>query len=447
MTARSSPAAPPRSATPSSGVRAVLANLGWLLASRGVLAVLSLLYLGIATRTLGLADFGRFALVTGAAQGLALLVGFQTWQVVVRFGIDHRTRGDEAALGRLYRACMLLDAGSAVIGLGLAAAILLVWSDRLGIRPSLLRDTAIFTAAQLLSLRSAALGVLRLTDRFREAAAADSVTPAVRFVGAVGAAFFSPTLHAFLWAWTAAELATAAVYWIMLARSGDLALIRRVRVDRHRLVAENPGLMRFVVSSNAVSSLGLATKQLPLMFVGAFGGPAAAGAFRLALQLAQALTKLSQLISRAAFPEVVRTLRDVAPQELGRALRRMFGASAGAALAILLLVALIGKSVLVAVGGSAAYADAYPLLLWLAAAGSIDLAVVGFEPVLLAGDRSASAMIARAIGVVAQFALMLVLLPRIGAAGASIGVFGASLVGALLLGVTVWRYVRVAARA
>ncbi len=53
------------------GVRAVLANLGWLLASRGVLAVLSLLYLGIATRTLGLADFGRFALVTGAAQALA----------------------------------------------------------------------------------------------------------------------------------------------------------------------------------------------------------------------------------------------------------------------------------------------------------------------------------------------------------------------------------------
>lgn len=443
MTVRSSTTTSPRS----TGVRAVLANLGWLLAGRGVLAVLSLLYLGIATRTLGIADFGRFALVTGAAQGLALLVGFQTWQVVVRFGIDHRTRGDEAALGRLYRACMLLDAASAVLGLALAAAILLVWSDRLGIAPPLLRDTAIFTAAQLLTVRSAALGVLRLTDRFREAAAADSVTPAVRFVGAVAAAVFSPTLHAFLWAWTVAEIATAAVYWNMLARSGDLALIRRARVDIAELRRENPRLPRFVVSSNAVSSLGLATKQLPLMFVGAFGGPAAAGAFRLALQLAQALTKLSQLISRAAFPEVVRTLRDVAPQELGRALRRMFAASASGALVILLVVALIGRPVLVAVGGNAAYADAYPLLLWLAAAGSIDLAVVAFEPVLLAGDRSASAMVARATGVAVQFALMLALLPQIGAAGASIGVFGASLVGALLLSVMVWRYVRLTARA
>ncbi len=429
------------------GVRAVLANLGWLLASRGVLAVLSLLYLGIATRTLGLADFGRFALVTGAAQALATLVGFQTWQVVVRFGIDHRARGDEAALGRLYRACIWLDVASATVGLGLAALILLVWRERLGITAPLLRDTIIFTAAQLLSIRSAALGVLRLTDRFRAAAAADSVTPAIRFVGAIAAVAFMPTLHAFLWAWTAAELATAATYWITLRRSGDLALARRARTNWRELFRENPRLLRFLVSSNVVSSLGLATKQIPLMFVGAFGGPAAAGAFRLALQLAQALTKLSQLISRAAFPEVVRTIRDVAPRELGRALRRMFVASAGGALVILVLIALIGRPVLVAVGGNAAYADAYPLLLWLAAAGSIDLAVVGFEPVLLAGDRSASAMSARAIGVAVQFALMIVLLPRIGAAGASIGVFGASLVSAVLMVLLVWRYVRAVARA
>ncbi|MGN6622487.1 MAG: lipopolysaccharide biosynthesis protein, partial [Sphingomonas sp.] len=48
------------------GVRAAARNLGWLLASRGVLAVLSLVYLGIATRTLGVYNFGRFALINGA---------------------------------------------------------------------------------------------------------------------------------------------------------------------------------------------------------------------------------------------------------------------------------------------------------------------------------------------------------------------------------------------
>jgi O-antigen/teichoic acid export membrane protein len=428
------------------GVRAALRNLGWLLASRGVLAVLSLLYLGLATRTLGLADFGRFALVTGAAQGLAVLVGFQTWQVVVRFGIDHRTRGDDAALGRLYRACLMLDGASATVGVALAAIILVLWKDQFGIPAPLLRDTMILTVAQLVTIRSAAVGILRLSDRFGEAAMADSITPLVRFAGAVAAAALMPTLHAFLWAWTAAELATAAVYWALLVRSGDAKRIWQAGADRRLLLSENEQFGRFLVNSNAASTLGLATKQLPLMFVGGFVGPAAAGAFRVALQLAQALAKLSQLIARAAFPEVVRAVRHASPEQIGTVLGRMFWASSAAAAAILVLVALIGQPVLVLVGGDAAYASAYPLLLWLAAAGSIDLAVVSFEPVLLAGNRSGSAMAGRAAGVAVQVALMLVLLPRIGAAGASIGVFGASLVGALLLGVMVARYARSAVR-
>jgi len=435
---------PPGDGPRARGVRAALHNLGWLLASRGVLAVLSLLYLGIATRTLGLDDFGRFALVTGAAQGLAVLVGFQTWQVVVRYGVDHRARGDEPALARLLRGCLALDAVSALVGAGIATVVLAVWSDALGIAPALRRDATILTIAQLVTIRSAATGILRLSDRFGQAAAADSVTPVVRLAGAVAAAVFAPTLGAFLWAWSAAELATGAAYWWLLARNGDLARIGRARVGAATLAAENPHLLRFLLGSNAASSLGLATKQLPLLLVGGFAGPAAAGAFRLAVQLAQALGKLSQLIARAAFPEVVRTMRQASPAELAALSGRMLRAGGVAAAAILAVVGLLGRPVLVLVGGDAAYAAAYPLLLWLAAAGAIDLAMVGFEPILLAVDRSGTVTVGRALGVAAQLALTLALLPRVGAIGASIGVFAASLIGAVLIGAAVFRYAKVA---
>ena len=287
-------------------IRAALRNLGWLLASRGVLAVLSLIYLGLATRTLGMADFGRFALISGAARALAVLVGFQTWQVVVRYGMDHRARGDPHALGRLYRLCMLLDGASALLGLLLAAIILALWRERLGVTAALLRDTVLLTAAQLLSIRSTAVGILRLSDRFRAAAAADSVTPVVRFVGAVLAVALMPTLQAFLLAWSAAEIATALAYWALLIRSGDAGLMWRERLRGRRIGSDNPRIGRFLLNSNLVSSLGLATKQLPLLLVGGFAGPAAAGAFRLALQIAQALAKLAQLIARAVFPDVDR---------------------------------------------------------------------------------------------------------------------------------------------
>ena len=83
---------------------------------------------------------------------------------------------------------------------------------------------------------------------------------------------------------------------------------------------ENPGIVRFSLSTNASATLGLSSKQIPLLLVGASIGPAAAGAFRLATQLAQALAKLSQMLSRAAFPEIVRAVRTAEPSRLRRIL-------------------------------------------------------------------------------------------------------------------------------
>src|SRR3546814_18094183 len=75
-------------------------------------------------------------------------------------------------------------------------------------------------------------------------------------------------------------------------------------------------------------------------------------------------------------------------------LARLFWASSAAALVILAIVAVAGKPILVLVGGHS-FSDAGPLLLWLAAAGCVDLATVSFEPVLMAVPRCGTALVAR----------------------------------------------------
>ncbi len=421
------------------GVRAAARNLGWLLASRGVLALLSLVYLGVATRTLGAADFGRFALITGASQAIALLVGFQTWQIVVRYGVDHVNSNDDDGLAALLRACLGLDTLSALAGIALAVLILAVWGEDFGITPDLMRATLLFAIVQLVTIRSTPLGVLRLRDRFSLSALADSMTPITRFIGAGLAFAFLPTIEGFLLAWAAAELVTAGAYWIILARTGDLALLGRKPPADRRLLADNPGLFRFTLSTNASATLSLSTKHVPLLLVGGYVGPAAAGAFRLAFQIAQALAKLSQLLARAAFPEIVRAVRSPAAQRLPRMLARLFWASSAAALVILVLVGLAGKPILILVGGRS-FSDAGPLLLWLAAAGCVDLATVSFEPVLMAVHRAGTAMVARAAAVVVLLATTIALLPRMGEIGAGIGVLAGSITGAVLLGAAMLRY-------
>ena len=49
-------------------IRRALTNTGWLMGARGVNAVLSLGYLALATRALGLEGFGKFVLAVRCSQ-------------------------------------------------------------------------------------------------------------------------------------------------------------------------------------------------------------------------------------------------------------------------------------------------------------------------------------------------------------------------------------------
>ncbi|WNO54062.1 lipopolysaccharide biosynthesis protein [Stakelama saccharophila] len=423
------------------GLRAAAQNLGWLLANRGLLAVLSIVYLGIAARALSIHDFGRFALITGASRALATLVMFQTWQIVVQYGVEPLHMRDEGRLARLFRACAILDGASAVVGIGLAILILDLWGDDFGIGPALWRDTVIFLVVQLVTLRSTPLGILRLRDRFSLAALADSMTPLTRFIGALIALAVMPTVQGFLYVWAAAEIVTAAVYWTIMARTGDLGRIWRARAGGRRVFDDNPGITKFALSTCANSTLGLSSNQVPLLLVGGFVGPGAAGMFRLAFQIANALAKLSQLIARAAFPEIVRLVRTRGAANLYRMLGKIFAGSSLAALVILALVAVAGKTLLTLIGGPE-YAAAYVVLLWLAAAGCMELSAVGFEPLLMAVHRAPTALWSRAVAAAVMVAATVALLPRLGAVGAAIGVFMGSILAALLLGVNSIRHAR-----
>ena len=323
-----------------------------------------------------------------------------------------------------------------MLGVVLAAVIIHSWGEALGVRPVHARATMIFTVAQLLSIRSTPLGILRLRDRFSIAAAADSVTPATRLVGAVLAALFLPSVTGFLIAWGLAEILTAAAYWAALARSGDLKLLFAPGVGVRDVVIDHPGIVRFSLATNASSSLGLSSKQIPLLLVGGTVGTASAGAFRLALQLAQALTKVSQLLARAAFPEIVRA---VAAGGLARVrqmiLRSFLMATVVAAFAFLIVVA-FGHPVLTLMGGKE-FGRAYPILLWLAAAGCIDLVTVGFEPLLLAANRIGATFVARLVGIAALFAVSFWLSPSLEVIGVSIAVLVNAVIVALLLGLAI----------
>jgi O-antigen/teichoic acid export membrane protein len=396
-----------------------------LLTGKGVGAVLSIVYLALVTRSLGVEKFGQFTLVLSTAQAVAALVGFQTWQIVVRYGMEHRGRGDVGALGRLVRFCAMLDLAGALVGCLIAGIALQVIRSRLGWSITQTQQGMLFCVVLLLSVRSTAVGILRLHDRFALGAGADAVTPVVRFVGALAAVWTKATVSGFLVAWAVSELMTALVYWIGATRTAP-GLFGRWR-DTMRAPMENAGLWHFALVTNVNSTLGAASRQFVVVLVGLFTGAAAAGNYRLAYQLSQSLVRLSDVFARGIFPEFSRAHAGGAKAGEGllTLVRQSTRLATGVGLVTCVLVPILGQPALLLIAGQS-YIGAYPILVILGIAAGLDIMAAGFEPVLMGTGRAGQVLGIRTIATAALFGGVVLLMPRFGVFGAGIATLIAS---------------------
>ena len=64
-------------------MKRLISNIGWLLGGRGFNAVMSLVYLYLATNTLGIEGFGYFAIIVALGQASTGLANFQRWLFIV----------------------------------------------------------------------------------------------------------------------------------------------------------------------------------------------------------------------------------------------------------------------------------------------------------------------------------------------------------------------------
>ena len=392
-------------------IKRALTNTGWLMGARGVNAVLSLAYLALATRSLGLAGFGQFILVVTFAQALVGFVSFQSWQVVVRWGQTKDTLGDATGFA------IALDALSMAAGALAAALVLWLAGAWLPLPPELRLAAYGYTLVLLLTLRSTPTGILRLHDRYARAATADSVTSIVRVIGAGLVALLAPSIEAFLLVWALGEVATAAAYWIF-ARQTQPLFWRHTSL--RRIPAAEPKVWSFVAGTSLSGMLTIASRQVLVLVLGALGGPALAGLYRVAAQLGEGVLKLAQALLKAVYPELVRS-PEAAREIAGRITR--IAIATGLAAVVLALVA--GRWVIGVIAG-VEFLPAYTPMILLSAAAAIELAGVSLEALLVARGRAITNFVLRAVPTALALVALVILIDDHGAAGAGMAVLGAS---------------------
>jgi O-antigen/teichoic acid export membrane protein len=401
-------------------IRRTIRNTGWLLGGKGVGGLFSLVYLGLAARMLGVDAFGAFALILSFGQAVASIAQFQTSEVVIRYGAGHLLAKAPDRFSRLLGFSAMLDALSAAGCATLSLLLVFALGDLFGLAAQDQQRAAIFGASFLFSLRGTPVGVLRLLNRFDIAALSETVLPASRLIAALTCFFIAPTLDGFLIAWAFAEFVTTIALWIAAMRELKVRNILdgAPSLQMRDVAAENGGVWRFAWYTNFASSISFLWQHAPTLAVGWWTGPAAAGGFRVAQQLAQSLSKPVVSLSRAVFPEFTQLAIRRGGGAVARLSSKLSAIAAAAGLAAILFVAVFGPWILTIVFG-AEFAFAKDLLLLLTVAAAIDLWGFGQEPAMLALGRPGTVLVARAVLGGAYAALLIALLMQFGPMGAA----------------------------
>jgi O-antigen/teichoic acid export membrane protein len=398
-------------------------------------AVMSLAFVALAARALGMEAFGMLALIHGLVFGLSQIIRFQTWQAVVRYGAQALQTNDTDRLQRLVKFTTMLDVIAAITGLTLIMVVIVPAGDLFKVPPDLHDEIRLYGISILVMvMASTPLGVLRLLDRFDLIAIQTTIAPAIRLAGTLYLFLTGGGLVGFLAVWFAAAVVSRitllAMAWGQLGKEG---LLENIGKRHESQLMPEVGIWRFVLAQNLSRGLFLSQAQMGLLMAGGLLGPAAAGVFRIAQRFSDILIRsATKILMPAIYPELAK-LQASQDHDLRRSMiLRTALLAGGIAATVLIILTVSGKTMITSFVG-ADYAAAYIPMLWLALAGLITVVAFPLEPLLSSTGRVKHIVMAQFLATIFYLVLILVLAKPYGLTGVSMATLGAVLSSTFIL--------------
>lgn len=371
----------------SHGVKRVFANVGLLLGGKAGAGLLSLAYLVIVARTLGASDYGVLVLIHAYVTLIGGVVAFSGTYGFVRFGTIAIEEGDHDRLLALGRLLTMVEAGFGVGAILLSALLAPVVAPHMEWPPAATHFATVYSLAILANVRSTPLAMLQIAARFDLIAIHHIVSPLVRLVGSIIVWAAGGGLTGFLVVWLAAAIAEWATMWAL-----GLWVLRRMKLHAplggpvRGVLRGNPGLARFLVTTNAdVTLRELAPRLIPLA-IGWILTPAATGVFSLAQRASVILEQPATLLGQASYSVLARLAAEGNLRQLNSTVWRSAGFAVLLSVPVVVLLAFFSTPLLHLLGGKSFNGGAGVILL-LAIARAFAIAAPPMSSALIAIGR------------------------------------------------------------
>ncbi len=422
--------------------RRIFKNSAMLTGGKIYTAIVGLIYLALATHSLGVHGFGILMLLHAYVAAIRNFTAFKSAQSIVRYGAIYLENDDKDRLQRLIKFTTLLDLASCLCGTVISILAISTVGPWFNITVDLIPMATLYCCVILFNFKSTPLGILRLFNRFDLIAIMLMVIPSIRLIGAGIAFLMYRDIMAFVFVWFIASVIDAlTTTWFGWRELRQQQLTTGMNISLHALARPHDAIWSFTGASYIHTMLGSANTHISTLAVGFFLGPVGAGLFKVAQELATILRAPTQLFTETIYPEMTKIVSSHRYRKLWKVIKRAAMVAATVAGGVYLIIALSGKPLLGWVFG-VEFIAAYSMMLLLMLGAAISMATFAFDPAMYAIGRPGVAMKIRIITSTLHVLLLIILLINIGLPGAGIASIISSFATAMLLFLFARRLIR-----
>lgn len=405
-------------APPRRSVRSIFHSVGLLLSGKAMAGLMSLAYLVMVTRILGAKDYGILILLHGYITLIGGIVAFSGWHGVVRYGNLAFREGDHGRLMRLIRFMTLVEVACGLLAIAVAIALIQFVGPHLHWSAQAMVLAVPYSLAILANLRSTPNGILQIAGRFDLISAHQLINPVIRLAGSLIVLLAGGGLEAIVAIWLAASVAEGVGMWILGLRE-----LVRMRIAEPlfgttgNAVAENEGLLAFIVTTNVDLTMGELGPKLAPLTVGWMLGPAAAGLFALAQRASVILQQPAAMLGQASFSIINKLLAGGDVERFSRSVWHASGIAFLVAIPITMALAFFANPIILLLGGTT-FSGGAPLLTLLACSSALLAGSTTLSSGLIALGRPGRSISANLVGNLGLYPLLPALLLFTGLNGA-----------------------------
>ena len=282
--------------------RRILKNAGTSLMGNVIATVINFASLIVTARLLTPYEFGNLILFSVAAQIITMLLGFESWQAVVRFGEE--TRGTPRDHALIITSGALLDIGAAIVSCAAYLVLIPIFVHLRSPSMTTIVIACIFSVTIITSIVGTPSAILRLYGRYEAIAWRDAAGALLKLILLLPGLLIETTPLAVAAIWVASQ--TLGQLFLMYLAASEMRRqgigLSGIRQSLHFL-DQHRQILKFFVLSNLDSTVR-AVRDFDILIVGLSISPTAAGFFRIARQFGTAAGKPVDAMYFALFPEM-----------------------------------------------------------------------------------------------------------------------------------------------